>query len=978
MKKVNVLFAFVLGVILFACTTKEKYQTVPNTDENGYRYETVTNDPMGVRIYTLDNGLKVYLSVNRDAPRIQTFIPVKAGSTYDPSETTGLAHYLEHMMFKGTDDFGTVDWQKEEVLIHEISDLYEEHKLASTKEAKAKVYAKIDSISALASKFAVANEYDKLVSSIGAKGTNAYTTYERTVYMNDIPSNELEKWLNIEKERFSKLVLRLFHTELETVYEEFNMSQDNDFRKLRYALMSGLYKKHPYGTQTTLGRAEHLKNPSMENIHKYFDTYYVPNNMAIAMSGDLDFEETIKLIDQTFGKLESREVPKFVAPVEDPIAKPIVKEVFGPDAERLSMAFRFDGIGSEDQKFVTLIDGTLNNSKAGLMDLNLNQKQKVLRAGCYASFNIDYGMHSFYGVPRQGQKMEEVTELILGEIEKIKKGEFEDWMLEAVINDYRLGKIRGQESNGRAHEFAVAFANNVAWADNLRMLDELELVTKEQLVEFANKHYNNNYVVVYKRKGEDNKVVKVEKPAITPVKIDRKKQSEFYKELTAKETPALKPLWVDFEKEIQSEDLKPGVTYDYLHNNSNELFKLIYIYEMGKNHDKMLPIAVNYLPYIGTDKYSAADLQKELFKYGLSFGVEAGDDRCYVYISGLKKSFDKGVELMEHVLANAKADSDSYSKYVDGIIKDRADSKLNKGEILWGAMYSYAKYGKKSPYTDILLEDELRSVDPNQLTEMLSQLKDYKHRVFYYGADEKQQIAENLKANHKVSEQLKEIPEPTKYPELDYTKNEIFFVNYDMVQANIIMLAKDEKLDMNLMPEIRLFNEYYGGSMASIVFQEIRESRALAYSAFSSYSTPSKLDDYGYSFSYVATSADKVKDATEALVELLNEMPYEEKQFNEAKTNMLKKIQSERITKERVYWTYLSNLRKGVKHDYRKDVYEKVKNQNIDDLNKFFKEHIANKNHCYLVVGNKKDINMSVLKKLGNVHELSLEEVFNY
>ena len=978
MKKVNVLYIFVLGLILFACAPKEKYQTVQNTDKNGYKYETVTNDPMGVRIYTLDNGLKVYLSVNRDAPRIQTFIPVKAGSTYDPAETTGLAHYLEHMMFKGTDDFGTVSWSQEEALINEISDLYEDHKLASTKEEKAKIYAKIDSVSALASKFAVANEYDKLVSSIGAKGTNAYTTYERTVYMNDIPSNELEKWLNIEKERFSKLVLRLFHTELETVYEEFNMSQDNDFRKLNYALMSGLFKKHPYGTQTTLGKAEHLKNPSMVNIHNYFNTYYVPNNMAITMSGDLDFEETIQLIDKTFGQLKVKEVPEFVAPVEEPITKAIVKEVYGPDAERLSMAFRFKGIGSEDQKFVTLIDGILNNSKAGLMDLNLNQKQKVLRVGCYPSFNIDYGMHAFYGVPRQGQDMEEVTKLILREIEKIKKGEFEDWMLEAVINDYRLSKIRSQESNSRAHEFAVTFANNVDWADNLKMLDELETVTKEQLIEFANKHYKDNYVVVYKRKGEDNKVVKVDKPAITPVKIDRKKQSDFYKDITEKETPALKPLWVDFETEIQSEEIKPGVTYDYLKNKSNELFKLIYIYEMGKNHDKMLPIAVNYLPFIGTDKYSAADLQKELFKYGLSFGVQAGDDRCYVYISGLKKSFNKGLELMEHVLANAKADKESYSKYVDGIIKKRSDSKLNKNEILWGALYSYAKYGKMSPYTDIMQENELRGINPERLTEKLAQLKDYKHRVFYYGSDEKEQIAEAVTQNHNVSEQLKDIPAPTQYPELDYTKNEIFFVDYDMVQANIIMLAKDEKLDMKLMPEIKLFNEYYGGSMASIIFQEIRESRALAYSAFSSYRTPAKLEDSGYSFSFVATSADKVKDATDALVELLNEMPYEEKQFNEAKSNMLKKIESERITKERVYWTYLSNLRKGVNHDYRKDVYESVQNQNIDDLNKFFKKHIANKKHCYLVVGNKKDVNMNVLKKLGNVHELSLEEVFNY
>jgi predicted Zn-dependent peptidase len=244
--------------------------------------------------------------------------------------------------------------------------------------------------------------------------------------------------------------------------------------------------------------------------------------------------------------------------------------------------------------------------------------------------------------------------------------------------------------------------------------------------------------------------------------------------------------------------------------------------------------------------------------------------------------------------------------------------------------------------------------------------------------DSKDEIAEKLKSNHIIPEQLKEIPEPTVYPELDYSNNEIFFVDYDMVQANIIMLAKDEKLDMNLMPEIRLFNEYYGGSMASIIFQEIRESRALAYSAFSSYSTPSKPEDSGYSFSFVATSTDKVKDATDALVELLNEMPYEEKQFNEAKSNMLKKIESERITKERVFWTYLSNLRKGVNHDYRKDVYEKVQNQNIDDLNNFFSKHIANKKHCYLVVGNKKVIDMNTLKKLGNVHELSLNDVFNY
>lgn len=978
MKQIKFLFILLTLAILTNCGTKEKYQVEHKVDTNGYDYETVTNDPMGVRIYTLDNGLKVYLSVNHDEPRIKTFIPVKAGSTYDPAETTGLAHYLEHMMFKGTNKIGTTDWKKESVLIKQLSDLFEKHKNTTDPKEKAKVYAEIDKISAEAAKYAVANEYDKLVALAGAKGTNAYTTLERTVYMDDIPTNELNRWLTIEKERFSNLVLRLFHTELETVYEEFNMSQDRDSRKIAYALNAGLYPTHPYGTQTTLGKAEHLKNPSMVNIHNYFNSYYVPNNMAIALSGDLDFEETIKKIDATLGQLKPGNVPEFKSPIEAPITKPVTKEVFGPDAERLSLAFRFNGLKSQDEKYVTLIDGILNNSKAGLIDLNLNQQQKVLRAGCYPDFAIYYGAHKFYGMPRQGQTLEEVKDLILAEIEKIKKGDFEDWMLKAVINDTRLSQIRGQESNWRAHEFASTFANNVSWVENLKFIDELEKITKEELVAFANEKYKNNYVVVYKRQGKDKNVVKVEKPLITPISIDRKSQSEFYSELNKIETPSLKPLWVDFEKEIKSEELAKGLTFDYLKNKDNELFKLIYIFEMGKNSNKKLPIAVNYLPYIGTDKYSASELQKEMFKYGLSFGVNSSDDRCYVYISGLQKSYNKGLELIEHLLANAKPNVEAYSKYVDGIIKKRADKKLNKDVILHRALMSYGKYGKNSAYTDILTENELRAINPKDLTDLVAQLQNYKHRAFYYGSNESNLVAQSLKNNHKLAPELIDTPKAIEYPEQAIEENEIFFVDYDMVQANLIMLGKDEKLNIKILPEAKLFNEYYGGSMASIIFQEIRESRALAYSAYSTYTVPSKMDKSHYSFSYVATSADKVKNATDALLNLLNDMPYEEKQFNEAKNNMLKKIESERITKENVYWTYLSNLDRGINYDYRKDVYNKVTDLDIEALKGFFNEHIANKKHRFLVVGNKKEVNMKVLSKLGKVKVLELNEVFNY
>ena len=167
------------------------------------------------------------------------------------------------------------------------------------------IYGQIDSVSQIASTYVVPNEYDKMISSMGAKGTNAYTSFERTVYVTDIPSNEMAKWMELESTRFSELSLRLFHTELEVVYEEFNRGQDSDYWKQQRAVLELLFPNHQYGTQSTIGLGEHLKNPSMIKIHEYFETYYVPNNMAIILAGDIDYDETIEMIDAYFGSWQS-------------------------------------------------------------------------------------------------------------------------------------------------------------------------------------------------------------------------------------------------------------------------------------------------------------------------------------------------------------------------------------------------------------------------------------------------------------------------------------------------------------------------------------------------------------------------------------------------------------------------------------------------------------------------------------------------
>ncbi|WP_146752250.1 M16 family metallopeptidase, partial [Chryseobacterium balustinum] len=463
-----------LSLFVMLQAAAQKFETQKQTDAQGYSFETVKNDQSGVRVYTLKNGLKVYLAKNDDAPRIQTYIPVRTGSNNDPSDNTGLAHYLEHMVFKGTSHLGTQDWAKEKAILKQISDLYEQHKAEKDPEKKKALYKKIDEVSQEASKYAIANEYDKAISSLGATGTNAHTWLDETVYKNNIPANELEKWLKVEKERFSELVLRLFHTELEAVYEEFNRAQDNDGRLVNYALMDALFPKHPNGQQTTIGTSEHLKSPSMEAIHKYFDTYYVPNNMAVVLVGDLDFDKTIKMVDQYFGSFKYKELPMKKMVSEEPMTSIVTRTVKSPSTPRMTIAWRTDSNGTKEARLATMVGEILsNNGDAGLIDLNINQKQATLGAGAYASPLKTYGSFNMYVTPKDGQSFDAAKKLLFAQIDLIKKGQFPEWMLKAIINDMRVQRMKGWETaDGLATTLYGAYIGERTWEQELDEINQ--------------------------------------------------------------------------------------------------------------------------------------------------------------------------------------------------------------------------------------------------------------------------------------------------------------------------------------------------------------------------------------------------------------------------------------------------------------------------------------------------------------------------
>jgi predicted Zn-dependent peptidase len=946
-----------------------------------YSYESVDGDPLKARIYKLDNGLTVFMTVYKDEPRIQTYIVVKAGSKYDPSNSTGLAHYLEHMLFKGTDKFGTKDFNKEKPLLDKIIELYETYRSTTDKNERKKIYHIIDSVSGVASKYAIANEYDKMMSSIGAKGTNAWTSNEETVYTEDIPSNQIEKWIEIEAERFRNPVMRLFHTELEAVYEEKNMGLDRDETKVWENLLSGLFQKHPYGTQTTIGTIEHLKSPSLKNVIEYEHTYYVPNNIAICLSGDFDMDETIKLIDEKFGTLVSKPVPKYVPPVEDPITSPIIKEVYGPDAEEIYIGYRVNGgEGTKDADFLNLVSEVMSNGRAGLIDLNLNQSQKVLEASAFQYILKDYSSFILSAKPRKEQTLEELKDLLLEQVQKLKEGDFPNWLLPAIINNMKLREIKSFESNrSRAGDYIDVFATGITWEQSVNEIDRLSKISKGELVEFAKKTFADNYVVIYKRTGEDKNVKKIEKPEITPVNVNRGDESEFLKKVTSEKSPEVQPVFLNYSEDIKNGKIKNDIPVYYKENQENNLFNLYYVIDFGTNSDKKLALATDYLDYLGTSKYTSAELKQEFYKLGCSYSVSASNDQIYVSLSGIDDSFEKALGLFEGLLSDPQTNKDALDNLINDILKQRKDDKLDQGKILWNGLYSYGKYGKKSAFTDILSEPDLKSISPEELLEKIKQITHYPHLVLYYGPRSYESIADILNKIHKLPEVFLKNPEATKYEELPTEENKVYFASYPgMVQAEIIFLSKDGSYDKSRIPLISMYNEYFGSGMSGIVFQELRESKALAYNVFSAYRTPKKLDESFYNIAYIGTQADKLNESMNGILDLLNDMPASEITFNSSKNSLLQQIASARITKSSVLFNYLNALKLGLDYDIRKDIYEQVPEMTMKDIQNFQEKYIKGKNHTILVLGDKDKLDMGALEKFGKITTLSLEELFGY
>ena len=946
---------------------------------NGYTYKYVTNDPTNSRFYTLKNGLSVILSPNTKEPNIQFRMSVRAGSNTDPKNATGLAHYLEHVLFKGTDKFGTANWAKEKPFLDKIDALYEKYNQTTDPAQRKEIYKEIDKTSGEASNFSIANEYDKMIAGIGGNSSNAHTWYEETVYNEDFPSNSVDKFLAIQGERFRKPIFRIFHTELEAVYEEKNRSLDSDPDKLDEAMMELLFPTHNYGQQTTIGTIEHLKNPSLVEIRNYYNKYYVPNNMAAIFTGDFNPDELIKKIEKAFSYMVTKPVTLYTPTPEKPLTNIQKVDVYGPSAEMVEIYYRGFPENSRSSMLLDLISSVLFNGKAGLIDINLNKQQKTQRSTASYHQMKDYGVFSLSAQSRQGQTLEEAAKLVLDQIDHLKKGEFDDDLLKAISANNKLSFLQAFDSNdNRADILSNEFILNrgTKWEKSLGAIDAAAKITKAEVVAFANSFFKENYVIGFKHKGEDKSIVKVDKPTITPINANGNLTSPFVKNILEAPVKPITPRFLDYKKDIAFG--KVGIAEVLTtKNKENSIFRMSYRFNLGSNNYKLLSYASTYLTFLGTDKYSAEELSKAFYNIACSYNLSVGAETTTINISGLQENFDKAVSLVEHIFANVKTNEKALADLKTSILKNRENNKLNKSQIMNG-LTSYAQYGSLNPFNNVLTNDEVKNIKSEDLIYLIKNLNNYEHVITYYGPKDLTTFGADVKKQHQLPKEFTPAAPAKVYAYTTQNTNQVYFADYDMVQSEIRWLRNTGPYNKTDAANIEVFNSYFGGGMGSIVFQTIRESKALAYSTFATYVSPDKADKQYNMVAYVGSQADKMTDAVNGMNELLNVLPQSDKSFDGAKVNVLNNLETTRVTKDGVFYYYFADKKLGYDYDSRIDLYKELKPITFQSIKAFHDQKIANKPYTYLIVASDKKVKMEDMQKFGTVTKLSLTQLFGY
>jgi zinc protease len=951
-----------------------------------FEFETFAGDPLAVKQFVLANGLTVLLSENHEQAEVFGAVVVRTGGKNDPADNTGMAHYLEHMLFKGTQSLGTSNWAAEQPLQVELVELFERHKQATSADQRAAIQAEIAETVAQTYAYAIPNELDKMLGEIGSTGVNAFTTEDETVYYNRFPASQIDPWLAIYAHRFVDPVFRLFPTELEAVYEEKNVTMDRFEVRLYERFIEAAFPDHPYGTQSVIGETEHLKSPSLVAMQDYFDRYYVANNMALVLSGDFDAEAIMPIIAERFGTWRRGPDPQpRTGTVEPFVGRELVKLRITP-VRVGAYAFRTPTPRDPDYAALQVMRELLSNDQgSGYID-TLVSEGKILIALPFPITFADHGLDIVFFAPRIfGQSFKRAEGLVLDQFRRIAAGEFDEATMLAIRDGLRRAEDRQWEDNeDRALALADSFVRRDSWQGYLDYREQLSQVSREDVMRVAASYFGDDHLALRSRLGI-HKPPRLTKPSYPAVEPQVGAQSSFYAQVMARPSAPPKLDYVEFDRAtsstgfaraVETTPIAEGVVLRSNQNPFNDTYSLDLVFGVGSDRYPELEVAAEYVERIGTREHSPTGLRERLSLLGTSMAISVTQDRMHVRLTGPEQQLGPALALLDGVLREPVADPKRWKALRR---EHRALERVERNDPgeLAAAARQFAMYGPNSSYLRGYGRRGLAKLDPNELLDAWARAQTYALEIRYTGQQSASEVAERVRESLTLSGPREPEVEFVHYPRVLPARDTVYFLPHrKLIQTQLMFVVDGDPVEPSQHAVANAYGEYMGGGMGGLVFQEIREFRALAYSAWAGFLRDDTPIQAGYLVAGAGCQADKTQETIEVMLDLIRTRPDKTERMDALRSSLIRGLEAlgpdfRELQSTIAYWQ-----KRGYTEDPREHLLDAYATTQFADIEAFHAAQIAGRPVTLVVVGDPRRVDKRELARFGELIELREREIF--
>lgn len=943
-------------------------------------YSTEIPEYLRVKEYKLSNGLTVWLNEDHSQPKVFGAVVVKAGAKDCPN--TGIAHYFEHMMFKGTDKIGTIDYESEKLLLDSIAAKYDELAIETDQGARSQIQKEINLLSVRALDYVIPNEFDYLITRYGGSNLNAGTSYDFTVYFNTFSPQYIHQWAEINSERLINPVFRLFQSELETVYEEKSMYVDRLGGQAIERLTYRYFYPHPYA-YPIVGSTENLKNPKLSDMRKFFETYYVASNMGVILSGDFNSEEVLPVLERTFSQIRKGNAPQREQVYLPPFKGKEVERIklYIPFVKVLALGFRGVPANHPDEAALKIAVGLLNNENGtGFLDKLMVDRKLTAAIAMSESLN-EAGILGVGVVPKLlFQTYNSATKLVWREINRLKSGDFSDEM----FNSLKLESVRSynaslEDISSRAETMMRLYSQGISWEEYVTDLDRINGLTKDDVVKAAQKYFTDDYLYVTKKTGKypKDEIPKPEFEPLVPKNADAK--SDFAKKLEQIPVQKQPPRLLDFEKDVETTSLTPFVTLYVKQNPVNTIFTLNLTYKIGRLKAPILKQVANYLPFLGTDDKSFREFREVLQSYGASLSFDVTDEAFIIKVNGFDEKFEPTLRLVTSFMQTVKADKKKISQLKDAEkVSKKAFTK--SGDEIARAMLEMVKYGDESIYLKKVSYSELKKMTGEELVDAFKMAQQVACDIHYCGTIPTDTVASMIQANMPLDQVTKPSASPYYRPLEIYEEPKVFFYNLPDAHQSIVYayVLGEPQQEQSTRYAAKLFSGYFGGDMSSLMFQEIREFRSFAYHAFAKYAIMPLVHNGkpGELTANMTTQSDKTTDAIAVLDSLISKMPIKPEKIAAIKQTVLNHANNNYPSFREISEKIAAYRMEGYETDPNHLFIRDLNHLDMTDVLTFYEQHVKGKPVTYVVVGNSRKIDMNELAKFGEVIHIKAKDIF--